>query len=279
MFQYAFGRGTSMRLGVELRLDATNHTLQIHNGVELGRVFGLPVPIATRADVRSVLGWQYSRVTRGLLRRVGAVSLISRNYIEEPGFGFYPELLHVPDGVFLSGYWQSEKYFFNISDTIRSDFTFCLPPSESNAALAVAISKHDIDSVSLHIRRGDYVHNPAVNAVHGSCSLVYYQDAMAHVAGCVKNPHFYVFSDDLDWVAGNFPMSYPYTLVGHNRGSSSYEDMRLMSMCRHHVIANSSFSWWGAWLNSKPGKIVVAPKCWFSNANPADVLPEGWVRL
>ncbi len=279
MFQYAFGRSTALRLGVGLRIDITNHTLQIHNGVELGRVFGIPVQIATTADVRSVLGWQYSRFTRGLLRRAGAGALICKSYIAEQGFGFKPEFLQVSDNVFLSGYWQSEKYFHNVADTIRSDFRFCLLPSEPNVALAAAINMPGVDSVSLHIRRGDYVHNAAVNAIHGSCSLAYYQDAMALVAGRVKNPHFYVFSDDVNWVAGNLPMPYPHTLVDHNRGSSSYEDMRLMSTCRHHVIANSSFSWWGAWLNDKAGKIVVAPKRWFSNADVVDVLPEGWIRL
>jgi hypothetical protein len=189
-------------------------------------------------------------------------------------------MLRIPDGVFLSGYWQSEKYFSDAIGVIRDTFAFRRPPSGLNNSLATQIAAQNATAISLHVRRGDYVHKAAVSQTHGSCSLSYYDAAVRHMASHVKTPHFYVFSDDTDWVRANLNMPFPHVFVEHNRGSASYEDMRLMSLCRHHIIANSSFSWWGAWLNADPEKIVVAPDKWFNNENVVeDLFLSDWVRL
>ena len=134
--------------------------------------------------------------------------------------------------------------------------------------------------MSLHVRRGDYANNPSALSTHGLCSLDYYREAVNHIAEKVKEPHFFIFSDDMDWAVDNIRIKFPCEYIDHNKGPGSSEDMRLMSLCRSHIIANSSFSWWGAWLNPDPTKIVVAPKRWFArNVETPDLIPDGWVRI
>jgi hypothetical protein len=280
MFQYAFGRAAANRLGVEMVLDVSDSTLTIHQGFELNRVFNIQARVATEYDMRAVLGWLRSEIIRKILRNTGLTSIFSKHWIVEPHFHFSPEMLKVPDETYLSGYWQSEKYFAVAAESIRGDFTFRIPPSKGNEVLANAICDDSLTAISLHVRRGDYVNNPSVNQVHGGCTVAYYHAGMQHLAERVRNPFFYVFSDDMEWVSVHLELPFPHRLVTHNRGESSYEDMRLMSLCRHHIVANSSFSWWGAWLNPLPEKIVVAPRNWFvDKSRTHDLFPPGWVTL
>jgi hypothetical protein len=134
------------------------------------------------------------------------------------------------------------------------------------------------NAVSLHIRRGDYVSNAKFNAAHGTCDLDYYARAAAFVAERVGDPVIYAFSDDPAWVAENLKLPFEMRFVDHNDGSTAHEDLRLMATCKHHIIANSSFSWWGAWLNPLKDKVVAAPTQWFADpakSNP-DILPQSW---
>lgn len=137
------------------------------------------------------------------------------------------------------------------------------------------------NAVSVHMRRGDFVSNPKSNAVHGVCPPEYYRAAIRTMAGQVEKPCFYIFSDDIAWAKDQLKLDFPCQSVEHNTGAESYNDMRLMSRCRHHIIANSSFSWWGAWLSDYPSKIVIAPRQWFLNAphDVSDLIPHGWIRM
>ena len=279
MFQYAAGRALALRLGGNLALDISafeNYTL--HQGFELTRVFAMSPAIASGQDLRRVLGWQHSSFVRSVLARRPFAALRSQRFVAEPHFHYWSGFKELADDVYLAGYWQSEKYFKPLVSQIREDFRFRLPLEGENAALAVRLSQ--TEAVSMHVRRGDYASNPKTTSTHGLCSLDYYRAAVAHVAGKVEKPEFFIFSDDIDWVKANLPIDFPHHFVAHNKGAASYNDMRLMSLCRHHVIANSSFSWWGAWLNQKPEKIVVAPRRWFANDNDvSDLLPDGCVLL
>lgn len=138
-----------------------------------------------------------------------------------------------------------------------------------------------VNAVSLHVRRGDYVSNLTINQFHGTCSLEYYNQAIAQIAKKVETPHFFVFSDDPEWVKSNLKIDYSITIVDHNNADKNYEDIRLMSLCKHHIIANSSFSWWGAWLCRNPNKIVIAPLKWFNDKsiNTTDLIPDGWIKI
>lgn len=279
MFQYAVGRGLSLAYGVSMCLDAgdfSQHT--IHQGFELERVFSLPVTLAAPDDVHRILGWQSSRLALRLLARPEARFLRSNRLIIEPHFQYFSGIKRVPSSCYLKGYWQSERYFSDVADAIRADFTFCLPMSYENRRIAEDIDA--VNAVSLHVRRGDYLSNPYTSSVHGVCSLEYYALAIRYIVEKVPDPVFFVFSDDLNWVKDTLRIEYPCHFVDHNQGNESYNDMRLMSLCSHHVIANSSFSWWGAWLNQSDSKIVVAPAQWFAKpVDVTDLLPEGWVRI
>jgi hypothetical protein len=176
------------------------------------------------------------------------------------------------------GYWQSARYFDNYDSQIRKDFTFRLPLEGRNAELAIDMAGSQ--SISLHIRRGDYIkHKPTSKIMH-VCSLDYYRDAVRWVSSKVVAPVFFVFSDDMEWVRRHIDFLPNFVLVDINREADSFRDMQLMSFCKHHIIANSSFSWWGAWLNSNVKKIVIAPQKWFCNGlDDSDLIPSQWIRL
>lgn len=196
-----------------------------------------------------------------------------RTHIREQGYAYHPELSGL-DNVYLDGYWQTEKYFINIEDEIRRLYTFPWIEDLHNRHLAEKIQ--GCNSVSIHIRRGDYLN--AQNApMHGNiCTKAYYDNAIYYVNERVSAPQFFVFTDDAEWARSEYGSRSGYTIVDVNRGGQSFRDMQLMSLCRHNIIANSSFSWWGAWLNQNRDKIVVAPPKWFNLAETPDVWCEGW---
>ncbi len=193
-------------------------------------------------------------------------------------YRFDERVLNLPNNTFLEGFWQGPRYFENIRDLLLKDFSYKKPPVGKNKELADKIAK--VDSISVHVRRGDYANNKYFKGFHGLTELDYYQRAIDKLAGGVKQPHFFVFSDEPKWCEKNLKINFPVTYVSHNKSGS--EDLRLMMNCQHNIIANSSFSWWGAWLNQNPNKIVIAPKRWFLNkkANAEiDILPKEWLRI
>ena len=280
MFQYAAGRAIAEERGDSWRLDISGFANdERRHYFDLERIFNCRPEIAGETDVRVILGWQSSSLIRRLLSRKSMKAFRRENFVVEPHFHYWPEINHVPQDCYLAGYWQSEKYFQTHASLVRADLTFKPPLTDRNAELAEQIAR--VNAVSLHIRRGDYAGNHRMLSKHGVCPLSYYQEAIRYIAGRVSAPHYFVFSDDMDWVRANLTFHNPCCYVAHNRDSESYNDMRLMSLCRHHIIANSSFSWWGAWLNPSTTKIVIAPKRWFNEypADTGDLFPEGWVTL
>ncbi len=279
MFQYATGRALSLKHKQPLLLDISGFAdYGLHQGFELQRIFVCPINIANATDGRNVLGWRANPLIKRLLVRTRLAMFRNRHFIVEPHFQYWAGIQDIPPSTYLIGYWQSEKYFQESADIIRADFAFKLPLSIKNAELVQQISQ--VNAVSLHVRRGDYVHNPVTLAIHGLCTLNYYQAAIQSIVESVPQPHFFIFSDDIAWVKANLKMDFPSHYITHNQGAESYNDMRLMSLCQHHIIANSSFSWWGAWLNPSPNKIVIAPKQWFADdKNISDLLPPNWVAL
>lgn len=278
MFQYAFGLAHAKRLRTDLKLELTDPTLIIHNGFELERIFNIQASKATQTDIQAVLGIYRHRFIRKVFKVTCVSKIFKSPCIEEPYFHFSPAMLAIPDNSYINGYWQSEKYFLKIENEIRSDFAFKLPMSQQNANIAEVINQ--TNSVSLHVRRNDFANNSRINSTHGLCSLEYYQAAIRYIVERVERPKFFIFSDDPAWVKGNLKIDLPCEFVEHNKGKESYNDMRLMSLCKHHIIANSSFSWWGAWLNPSKSKIVMAPLRWFAKPmDTSDLIPPRWVRL
>ncbi len=279
MFQYAAGRFLSLLRGVPLRLDTQDFEgYTLHNGFELHRIFDIDAQIASNRDVRQVLGWRAFNPLRRKLFHQKFLKFRGPSLFVDSLSNHRYDLANMPDACYLMGNWQSERYFVDVMDTIRADFTFRTAPAGRNAELAELIG--NATAVSLHIRRGDIAANPTSLAVHGLCSLDYYRKAIEYVASKLAKPEFIIFSDDMDWVRENLHVGYPCHYVNHNKGLESFNDMRLMSLCHHHIIANSSFSWWGAWLNPSQEKIVVAPQRWFaSNYDSSDIVPSSWKQI
>jgi len=281
MFQYAAGRRLAHTLGVELKLDIAAFANCKLRTYSLGN-FNIQENFASSEEVAALTVGKGGFVERVLTRLLGRRAELAATYIKQKHFHFDPDILNLPDGVYLHGYWQSEKYFADIAGIIRREFTVKSPQSGRDEELAAQMASSE--SVSLHIRRGDYLSNPNTNRVHGVCDMDYYNHCVECLTEKVKNPHFFIFSDDPEWAHDNLKLPYASTIIDHNGVKKDWEDLRLMTQCKHHIIANSSFSWWGAWLNSRRDKIVFAPRQWFSEEEQAsrkmgDLLPAAWIKL
>ena len=281
LFQYAAGRRLAQVHGVELKLDITgfsNPNYRTKRHYELAP-FNVVQAFATEDEISKLIQPQPRLLTRLFQRISRNGERLPKSHVNEQHFHFDSRILELPDGVYMDGYWQSERYFADTAELIRKEVTFREPPSGRNAELGREIT--DCQAVSMHVRRGDYVHDEMTHVVHGTCGLDYYARAVDYIASRINIPVFFVFSDDPAWVREHLKLSYPMQIIDYNGPERGYEDMRLMSLCSHHIIANSSFSWWGAWLNPRQDKIVIAPKRWFNNsdADTSDLCPDSWVRL
>lgn len=280
MFQYATGFRLAKKLQTEFKIDTSAFaTYPLH------RLSITKLSIsATTAEPREIAPYithpptsLWSRLHRLLTRPAPKVR---SGYFHEPKFSFNTELLTLTgDVIYLDGYWQSEKYFIDVAEDIRREFQVPTEPDETNKRMLELI--RTTESVCLHIRRGDYVQNQNTNSIHGTASLDYYYQALKQIQSKHQNPELFVFSDDLDWVRQNLRNDFRTIYVDQNGPEKDFEDLRLMSACKHHIIANSTFSWWGAWLGQRPGQIVVAPKKWFSTTDfdSKDLVPSRWYRL
>ena len=280
MFQYAAGRALSLSNHQAYYLDLNDFTgYQLHNGFELDRVFNVEeIHKATSNNIQELLGWRANSFAKKVLRRSQFANLRGPSFVVEPCFNYWPDFFKFNHECYLYGYWQSERYFKDFEDIIRQDFVFKIPLDDRN--MRVALEMASTQSVSLHVRRGDYVNDPKNSNIMHVCSLEYYREAIDDIIKRIEQPIFYVFSDDIAWVKENLLIEFPCVYINHNSGLESYRDMQLMSLCKHHIIANSSFSWWAAWLNADPKKIVIAPRKWFVNKNNVDdLIPQDWVKL
>lgn len=200
---------------------------------------------------------------------------------QEPTYDFQEQALLLKGSVYIRGYFQSYKYLVNYENEIRALFNFPLDNMDTVNSQIINTILNLPNTVSIHIRRGDYVENTKTQQRHGNCSLSYYNDAINHMSSKYGDLNLFFFSDDINWVKSEFKdVSHSKLFIDNNKNEDSWKDMHVMSMCKHNIIANSSFSWWSAWLNSNPNKCVIAPKYWFSNVESSnDLLPENWVRL
>jgi hypothetical protein len=273
LFQYSIGRALAEKHRTRLKL---------HVGV-LGeyrlRRYAL-THFRTNADVLT----ESQAAELGLEERPAGVlrGILNRRRIKrvvEKSFTFDPTVLATIPPCYLIGYWQSPKYFESIEPLIRKELSIADPLDGINEIVARHIES--TTAVAVHVRRGDYVTNPDTNRYHGTCSPEYYRDAEDWLKSRVGSITLFVFSDDPDWVRGNLHFTSPSRIVDHNGPDHAHEDLRLMSLCPHHIIANSTFSWWGAWLSLHQDKIVIAPRRWFTEAahSTEDLIPRTWVRL
>jgi hypothetical protein len=284
MFQYAAGKALADKLKVPLKLDISwfEHasSAQTPNEFQLNLFPGVIESYASKTEVDSLIRPSSKGFYNRLRHKINRSRPIHKQWdFVEPHFHFYNDFFKATSPVHLTGYWQSEKYFGTISESIRAVFTIEFIDDNYNQELLKEIQSGN--AVSLHVRRGDMVNNPLVVATHGSCDLNYYKTAMHEIESLVKKPHYYIFSDDPEWCRENLHSVFPITFVTGNTGKKAYLDIQLMSRCKHHIIANSSFSWWGAWLNRSMHKHVIAPRKWFATneKNTNDLIPSDWIRI
>lgn len=268
MFQYAAGRSLALKHRVPLLLDTASYEPR-QGGMYALNGLNIRATVATAADLAAFQPGLAGKV----LNRVLPVSF--RRVYKEPYFEYDPHFFQARASVYLKGYWQSWRYFEPVQDTILQDFTFSIPFSQP--ILNKAAELQATESIAMHFRRGDYT-DATTAAYHGICEPAYYDAAAAHMLGRYPQAKFYIFTNDPAWVKNNLPAGISYEIVSGQLSHSQYEDLFLMSRCRHQIIANSSFSWWAAWLNRHEEKQVVAPARWFAVAgmNAKDLVPASW---
>lgn len=280
MFQYAAARRLAERHQTEVRIDASWYDTQ-HDATPRRYELGQLCITGTLASRWETIGTDGVRNARPMELPVAIYRKFRPRYqfVAEETFDFNRQILELPDNVCLFGYWVSEKYFLDIQAIIRQEFQFEKAPSPANASRLEQL--RSCESVAVHVRRGDYVSNPLVNSIHGVCNPDYYFRAAHEIRGRVRDPVFFLFSDDLEWAVDNLDLGGETIAVDDNRGEASPQDLRLMGAARHNIIANSGFSWWGAWLNTNKEKVICAPQRWLSDSSydTSHVIPSSWVVL
>ena len=272
MFQYALYKKFE-----SLNKDVVMETSFFRSGQELREyelgIFSVKYRTITDKEAANIRGFGYQDSVFDKIRHK-LIPQMYKVYVDKIG-PFQPEIFEM-DNVYLSGYWQNENYFKDIKEVICRDFSFSDKLMEQYKNICERLEKEN--SVSVHIRRGDYLTTENTR-IHGNiCTDKYYANAMKYIEERVENPHFYVFTDDLEWAREKYSGK-NITVVDGNRNASSYVDMFLMSRCKHNIVANSTFSWWAAWLNVNPDKLVLAPPKWLNNFPEAQVACAEWILI
>ena len=275
LFQYAFGFQLARQCQTELRLE--RHLLESRllarfrqytpRHYELD-IFAMPQTVASPYDVARCLSRTLLPGQQAVVLRESAPETLTNLSVQT-------------QDALCFGYWQSEDYFRLEAGTLRQQLIFRQCPSDLTLTVAEAVLSCP-SATFVHIRRGDYVANTIANQHHGLCGIDYYYRSIEYLHERVSGARFFVFSDDQDWVKRELgPLLQPATFIEHNRGADSWQDMYLMSLCRHAIVANSSFSWWGAWLNPEADRVVIAPKRWFANQVTLNekIIPARWNGL
>jgi hypothetical protein len=275
LFQYAAGRAVSLRLGCPLHLD-TRWYQNFKRPFELD-AFRIEATVVGRLEafrVRLSTGPRIKPLRSALNALLPGLILPS---LVDAEAGYDPRLAEVDRSVYLHGFWQSPRYFETIREQLLEELAFKRAPDAENQNTLDAIAA--TNAVAVHVRRGDYLRSD-VGLLY-FCGLDYYRAAIDIVRSRLASPHLFVFSDDPDWAAANIKSDLPVTLVRHNTGRRNIEDLRLMKACRHFIIANSTFSWWGAWLSTHANQLVICPERWFSQPHPSekDLIPPEWMRV
>ncbi len=275
MFEWAFAKVLSQNSGKNVLIDDSEETLKL----DCFKVFD------NIKTVEKSLKYKLFRKIipfRNLRNKLTALNFDKMQNIQEECFcTFRQNLLEINKPCYIKGFFQSEKYFKNIREDLLKDFSLNVDLNEQNKKMLEKIQS--TNSVSIHFRRGDYTKKRVADK-YGSCSVEYYKNAVEYISNNnEKTITLFIFSDDIDWVRNNVKFDCETFYVDINSAKQGYFDLELMKNCKHNIIANSSFSWWGAWLNENESKIVVAPKWWMKDIDTTreniDIIPEGWIIL
>lgn len=238
---------------------------KVHCGYEMNRVFNLPhTELCMNQGLKKVIEFIFFKTILERKQNLVTLEAFRKKYI-------WPF-------IYFKGFYQSERFFVDVKDEVRKVFSFDLRNANVKSLDLIKQLDADAHAVSLHIRRGDYLQPKHWTTTGSVCQLPYYRNAIAKMKMLVEHPSFYVFSDDMEWVKKHIPLENA-TYIDWNKGEESWQDMMLMSHCRHHIICNSTFSWWGAWLDPRDNKVVIVPERWFQHINTPYIYPAGWVKV
>ena len=267
MFQYSYAKALEQR-GYAVKLDISAFkTYRLHGGYQLYK-YKIDLDVTRQEE---------NNIFYKILRRLGFGFTKTR---KEKNLFFNSNFLNIEDESYVEGYFQSEKYFENIRDTLLNQFVLNDEISSYTKKISEMISKVE-NSVSIHIRRGDFTNSTNIN-IHGICSLDYYEKAITILSNSFNDISYFVFSDDIKWAKDNLRINNA-VYIASEETRIPHEDIYLMSLCNHNIIANSSFSWWGAWLNQNKKKIVIAPEKWFADdkmqKQSGGIVCKSWITI
>ena len=280
MSQYAFYLNKK-RISRSTRFIFSKKSQQIHNGYELENVFGIKYYDALTNKILyfifNIIEYKkFTIISKPIIRLFKLVGIGVVN--ENEDYNFKAENLNSSKGLkFYVGGWHSEKYFVDIKDTILNTFQFKSKNlGEKNEEVLKRIK--NCTSVSVHVRRGDFLDSNNYSKFGAVCTLNYFLSAIEKMRTMTEKPHFFFFTNDNAWVTNNFN-SPDFTVININTSENSWKDMFLISNCLHHINSNGSFSWWSSWLNKNENKIVIVPKNFMVNKYFEDIYPESWIQL
>ncbi len=263
LFQYAFAKALAKRLNTDFEFDDSFYSQNI---TKYNQLFNFDINYAISKSQTPKCSWLLKRLSR---------SIGLKNYIAEPRFEFTDITGQIKDNVFLDGYWQSERYFMSIQSVIKHDFSTFKEPI-SQAALPILTQIKTTNSVCVHVRRGDYL----TNGNYVVLGLDYYQKAIDRLFDLFTDVHFFVFSDDINWCKASFERTANFQFISDSQRFTLRDEFEMMQNCRHHITANSTLSWWAAWLNNNHSKVVICPQKWFfDHKSTKDLLPKTWIQL
>jgi hypothetical protein len=278
LFQYNFGKYLASQLSTKVLYDIqiiNNHRGFTPRDLNI-TLINIQLEIASKEDINKMKDCTngfLSRIERKLAQKFP--HLFSSFQVESTPHNII-DSHNLKDNCYYDGYWQNYQYLMTMELIFQNEFSLKSPLSEN---LKESVEKiKSSQSISIHIRRGDYISIKKNYKFYGVCSKIYYENAIQFITRNLFKPTFYIFSDDLSWAKENF-IGHQYNFI---TGNQPAEDLYLMSLCKHNIIANSTFSWWGAWLNQNAEKIVIAPKQWYNgelNKNTVDLIPSSWIRM
>lgn len=279
MFQYAFGRGL-INKGYDIVFDVTNYTPYYpHESIQLDDVFpNIELPKMQEGNFPLLFPKKQRFPGYYRIKRFLKGCFLKEHYYFLSTHAYVPEIeKKIKNNIIFHGDWQTEKYFLHCKDDIRKQFTF--PQFDEKDNIIIAKKMASENSVAIHVRKGEDYTNPLFVNI---CTLDYYKKAIDIIKHKVKDPIFYIFTDSPEWVKSNFP-ELEYTLINWNEGDKAFRDMQLMANAKHNIIANSTFSWWGAWLNPNPDKVVISPRIFFNPVRKynrkTDIIPDSWIKV
>lgn len=282
LFQYAYGRALAEKLNCDLKFDLSWYNQTEERFTKRNYLldnFKINASIATSIEIQKLKLPQFPIIFNSIYYRWQYIlPYFKRDYIKEKTFQYDSNLSNIRKKTYLEGFWQSYLYFKDIRPQLLKEII--LKNSLNRQAIFYKNTIEHENAVMVHVRRGDYT-NRVKNPEHILQPINYYNRALEHIISKINRPHFFVFSDDLNWVKSNINIPEKTTYIDGNI-LNPVEDLILMSLCKHHIIANSSFSWWGAWLSTNEEKLVIAPQKWFSESsskNTKDLIPPEWEKL